>query len=202
MKNNTRNKVNLIFSSFLVIGYIVCTYFFSTLAGQVAGFVGGLIRTLILVLFGLLLFYATRVGDGKQIKRFSVAVLLMIVVPCLYIVAANFIEGLPLHEYFASATTVLATGATVSSQPVIVMLAAIALGYGVPYTFLSGYETDPGEDEAAAPAEEEAVLEGGLAEELLGAEAEAEAAQTEAIIKDVFSVPDDDEDTDEDTGEE
>lgn len=176
MKNSTRNKVNLVFSSFLVIGYIVCTYFFATLAGQVAGVLGGLIQTLMLVLFGLLMFYATRVGDGKQVKRFSLAVLLMIVVPCLYIIAANFIEGLPLHEQFASTVTVLSTGAAARTQPVIVMLACIALGYGIPYTFLSGYEI--ADEEEAAPAEEEAVLEGGLAEELAAAE-QTEAEQTE-----------------------
>ena len=77
MNKNNRNKLNIIFSSFLVIGYIVCTYFFSSLASQVSGVVGTLIYALITVVFGLLLFYATRVGEGKQVRRFSLAVLLM-----------------------------------------------------------------------------------------------------------------------------
>ena len=60
MKNSKRNIINLVFSSFLVIGYIVCTYFFSSLANQVSGTVGRLIQIAILLVFGLLLFYATR----------------------------------------------------------------------------------------------------------------------------------------------
>ena len=177
MKNSTRNKFNLIFSSFLVIGYIVCTFFFSTLAGQVAGVVGGLIRALILILFGLLIFYATRVGDGKQVKRFSLAVLLLLVLPCVYIIAASFIEFLPFHQQLAFSATATETGAVVNSQPIVTMLACIALGYGIPYTFLSGYELKT--DDADAPAEEYAVLEGGLAQELAEAESEA-AAEAEA----------------------
>ena len=177
MKNSTRNKFNLIFSSFLVIGYIVCTFFFSTLAGQVAGVVGGLIKVLILVLFGLLVFYATRVGDGKQVKRFSLAVLLLLVLPCVYIIAASFIEFLPFHQQLAFSATATETGAVVNSQPIVTMLACIALGYGIPYTFLSGYELKT--DDAEAPAEEYAVLEGGLAQELAEAESEA-AAEAEA----------------------
>ena len=35
--NTKRSKVNIIFSSFIIIGYIVCTYFFSSLASQVSG---------------------------------------------------------------------------------------------------------------------------------------------------------------------
>ena len=187
MKNTTRNKVNLIFSSFLVIGYIVCTYFFSTLAGQISGVVGGLIQSLMLILFGLLLFYATRVGDGKQVKRFSLAVLLMIVVPSLYIILASFIEGLPLHDQFASTAVITASGSAFNAQPVIVMLACIALGYGVPYTFLSGYEIAADEDEAAAEAVEEAPAaeeapgeEIAEAEEIAPAEAEADIEEKEA----------------------
>ena len=43
MNKNNRNKLNIIFSSFLVIGYIVCTYFFSSLASQVSGVVKGIV---------------------------------------------------------------------------------------------------------------------------------------------------------------
>ncbi len=45
MKNSMRNKLNLIFSCFLVIGYIICTFFFSTLAKQVGGDKGSLIQS-------------------------------------------------------------------------------------------------------------------------------------------------------------
>ena len=47
------------------------------------------------VVFGLLLFYATRRRRGKQIRRFSLSVLLLIVFPGLYMVLAAFAPGLP-----------------------------------------------------------------------------------------------------------
>lgn len=163
MKDAKRNKINLIFSSFLVIGYIICTFFFSTLATQVGGFVGDLIQVLIFVLFGLLLFYATRVGEGVQVKRFSLAVLLLVDLPALYIIVATYTTGLPFHEQLATA----------ASLPVVFILACIALGYGIPYTFISGYEIEQEIEEETA--EDDAVLEGGLAQELAAADEEEEA---------------------------
>ncbi len=182
MKDSKRNIINLIFSSFLVIGYIVCTYFFSGLAKQVSGTVGNLIQLAILLVFGLLLFYATRVGEGKQVRRFSLPVLLLVDVPCLYIIAAAMISALPLHEQLAPAE---------GSLPIILILATVALGYGIPYTFLSGYELKSYDEEYAedeentaeeqeepAPAEEKKPVAGGLAEELAEAEAEDNEAET------------------------
>lgn len=177
MKDSKRNLINLIFSSFLVIGYIVCTYFFSSLANQVAGAVGNLIQIAILLVFGLLLFYATRVGEGRQIKRFSLPVLLLVDVPCVYIILAAMIKSLPLHDQLAPAG---------NAFPLILILAVIALGYGIPYTFLSGYEIQPDEDEEAedsaeedAPEEEKKPIEGGIAEELAEAEKEEETLEAE-----------------------
>lgn len=180
MKKNTRNKINLVFSSFLVIGYIICTFFFSTLANQAAGTVGSLIQVLILVLFGLLLFYATRVGEGKQVKRFSLAVLLLMVLPCAYIILASFIPFLPFNGQLATVTYDTGSGAVMRFQPVIQMLACVGLGYGIPYTFLSGYELKTDEAEAEEAAGEYKPLEGGLAEELAETEAEAEAEEAAA----------------------
>lgn len=178
--NSKSNKINIIFSSFLVIGYIICTYFFSSIAGQIAGIGGKLLQILIMLLFGLLLFYATRVGEGKQVKRFSLAVLLLIDVPALYLILAALVPALPLHDFVAPATSAISlTGAATSNSPsIILMMACVALGYGIPYTFFSGYEMkEEGEEEAAE--EEAAVVEGGLAEELAETENEAEeAAQT------------------------
>lgn len=178
MKNTKRNKINLIFSSFLVIGYIICTYFFSMMAEQVSGTLGTLIQVLIMVVFGLLLFYATRVGEGRQVKRFSLAVLLVVVVPSCYIILAGLIDGLPFHDAIAST-------ALIGSMPAILTLACIALGYGIPYTFVSGYEIA---EESAEEIEEEIavieeqMLEGGLAEELAETQAqEAEETVEEAV---------------------
>lgn len=163
MKNTKRNIINLVFSSFLVIGYIVCTYFFSSLANQVSGTVGKLIQIAILLVFGLLLFYATRVGEGKQVKRFSLPVLLLLDIPCLYIILAAMISALPLHEQLAPAD---------GGFPVILTLAVVALGYGIPYTFLSGYELKEDDED-----EESDLVEGGIAEELAEAEAEETAQE-------------------------
>ncbi|MBQ3417080.1 MAG: hypothetical protein IJH32_04525 [Ruminococcus sp.] len=166
MKNTKRNKINQIFSAVLVIGFIICSYFFSTLATKATGLWGVLIQLLILLLFGLLLFYATRVGEGKAVKRFSLAVLLLIDLPALYIILATFIEGMPFHEQLASTT-------------IVVYLATVGLGYAIPYTFLSGFEMIEEKDEEEVT-EEETVLEGGLAEELLETEKEEAEAETAA----------------------
>lgn len=157
MNKNNRNKLNIIFSSFLVIGYIVCTYFFSSLASQVSGVVGTLIYALITVVFGLLLFYATRVGEGKQVRRFSLAVLLMVDIPSCLIILAGLIKGFPLHDALAPAGAV---------PSLVMLLACVALGYGIPYTFLSGYEIAEEVEETEDTEEEYVYVEGGIAEEL------------------------------------
>ena len=182
MKNTKTSKINMIFSTFLIIGYIICTYFFCSLASTVAGVWGALIQILALTVFGLLLFYATRVGDGKQVKRFSLAVLLLVDLPALVIILFSLIEGAPFHD------ALVQQGEVGFSPAVITALACVALGYGIPYTFVSGYELKPEEDEAAeeteaeadeAPAEEKKPIEGGLAEELAEIKAE-EAAEDKA----------------------
>ena len=179
MKNTKRNKINIIFSSFLVIGYIVCTYFFSSLASQVSGTLGSLIQILMLVIFGLLLFYATRVGEGKQVRRFSLAVLLLIDLPALYIILAALIPGFPFHDAIAP-TSALAMLGSVSGPSIILMMACVALGYGIPYTFFSGYEMKEDEEETEAETETTAPIEGGLAEELADTEGKVEEAAEEA----------------------
>ena len=103
---------------------------------------GTLIQLAILLVFGLLLFYATRVGEGKQVKRFSLPVLLLVDLPCLYIILAALLKGLPLHDQLAPVD---------GAFPVILILAVVALGYGIPYTFLSGYELAEEDDEEEPP---------------------------------------------------
>lgn len=169
--NTKRSKINIIFSSFIVIGYIVCTYFFSSLASQVSGTLGSLLQILILLVFGLLLFYTTRVGEGKQVKRFSLAVLLLIDLPALYIILAALIPALPFHDAIAPQNAMAMMGLSGLSAPsIILMVACVALGYGIPYTFFSGYEMKEEDEEA----EDSAVVEGGLAEELAEIESENE----------------------------
>lgn len=148
-KTTKRDNINLLISAFLVIGYIVCAYFFSSFVGTtVDATVGGIINMAIYLVFGLILFYATRVGDGKQLIRFSIPTLILIDLPTIYIIAAYFAVGLPFHTELAANSTV-------------VMLAAAALGYAIPYTFLSGFELVQDETpQAAEEAQPEAMEEG------------------------------------------
>lgn len=155
---NKKNTINLILSAFLVIAFIVCTYFFSTLNQTTT--VQSVINALVTVVFGLILFYATRVGDGKPVKRFSVATLIIMVLPSLYILLTSLAPSLPL-------------GDTLGSSSIVVCLAGVALGYGIPYTFLSGFEVE--KEEA-----EEGNVEGGIMEEI-DATDENETDETEDL---------------------
>lgn len=132
-KPTKREQVNLLFSAFLVLGFGVCAYFFSAITGSSLSnsMVGKLIYMAVFVLFGLILFYATRVGEGRQVKRFSIFSLVLICLPALYVVCAYILDFLPLHEQL-----------TASSASAAAIIAAVALGYGLPYSFLSGYEID------------------------------------------------------------
>ena len=140
-KPNKRDTLNLVFSAFLIVCFIVCSYFFLTMAAsrpELAPY----INTMVFVVFGLIIFYATRVGEGKPVKRFSLWTLVILVLPSLYAILANFMDKLPLHNQivYLEETTAL------PYSPLFIM-ACIALGYGIPYTFLSGYELKDSEDE-------------------------------------------------------
>lgn len=134
MKKRQREALNMFFSAFLVIAYVVCSYYIIKLADSVTNpTLYSCITLGVVVLFGTLLFYATRVGDGKQIIRFSPSALIMIVLPSIYVISAYFAVGLPLHEQIVGCTTLM-------------YLASVALGYGIPYTFTSGFEMVAAED--------------------------------------------------------
>lgn len=167
-KPDKRETINLFFSAFLIIAFIVCAHFFTQFTSSLDATVGSIVSIALYVVFGLLLFYATRVGDGKSVKRFSLVTLIILVIPSLYIIIAAIAPGLPLHEVFA---------ANNGGLNVIVTLACVALGYGVPYTFLSGYEI-----EGSDVVEEEKVLEGGIEADILDnetEETESEEAESE-----------------------
>lgn len=134
MKKRRKESANMFFSAFLVIAYVVCCYFVLQLATSItnAALYSGITIGLV-VFFGLLLFYATRVGDGKQVLRFSPSVLILMVLPAIYVISAFFAIGLPLHEQ-------------ISNNSIILYLASVVLGYGIPYTFTSGFEMVAAED--------------------------------------------------------
>ena len=82
-----------------------------------------------------MVFYATRIGDGKQVKRFSLWTLIVLDLPALYVIVASFVPSLPLSNFITNLG-----GNTIVPYSPLVILACVALGYGIPYTFLSGYE--------------------------------------------------------------
>lgn len=148
MNKKQKSSVNLFFSAFLVVAYVVCAYFFDKLTTARVDSIRTqtLFQLAIYTVFGLILFYATRVGDGKQIVRFSLSALILMVLPSLYVLFCLFFpSALP----FADILT--------ASQNVVI-LSAIVLGYGLPYTFTSGFEleVEPEEVKAVEKKSEEA----------------------------------------------
>ncbi|MBQ2603929.1 MAG: hypothetical protein VZR27_02470 [Acutalibacteraceae bacterium] len=134
MNKRKKEAANMFFSAFLVLAYAVCSHFIMQLASKSASaevFSG--ISILLVVVFGALLFYATRVGNGKQVVRFSPSVLILMVLPSIYAISAYYAVGLPLHEQMLR-------------NDIMIDMAAVTLGYGIPYTFLSGFETVAAED--------------------------------------------------------
>lgn len=172
-KPDKRETINLFFSAFLIIAFIVCAHFFTQFTSTLDATVGSIVSIALYVVFGLLLFYATRVGDGKAIKRFSIVTLIVLVIPSLYIIIAAIAPGLPLHDIFAAKN---------GGLNVIVTLACVALGYGVPYTFLSGFEV-----EGSDVVEENEVLEGGVEADILETAESAEPAEDESWIDEAAS---------------
>ena len=153
-KPDKKETVNLFFSAFLILAFIVCAHFFTQFTANLDATLGTIINICIYAVFGLLVFYATRVGDGKPVKRFSPVTLIVMVLPSLYIIIASVAKFMPLNSVFAG------TGGSVS---VITALAAVAFGYGIPYTFFSGFELAGENEEEAAPE----VLEGGVEADIL-----------------------------------
>ena len=178
-KPDKKETVNLFFSAFLILAFIVCAHFFTQFTANLDATLGAVINICVYAVFGLLVFYATRVGDGKPVKRFSAVTLIVMVLPSLYIIIASVAKFMPLNNIFAG------NGGTVS---VITALAAVALGYGIPYTFFSGFELAPEEGEEAQPE----VLEGGVEADILEnteetvetAEETLEAAEAEEAAED------------------
>lgn len=178
LKKKTKNEFwNLIFSAFLIAAFLLCSYFFIGIVNESFAhdqpkkifFTG-----VIFIVFGLILFYATRVGDGKQVWRFSLAALLLMVLPSLYVIIASVAEGLPFHSQ-------------ISSRSEIVNVAAVIFGYGIPYTFLSGFEMTPekaaltnnGTSSADRPADTEDIEESQRPEEFVPAEEPEDIFQSE-----------------------
>lgn len=164
-KNSARDNMNLFFSAFLVLAYIVCAYFFAGSASVLEGAVQSLAYGAIFVVFGLLLFYATRVGDGKPVKRFSVLTLVLMVLPSLYAILAYAFSVLPLNQFLVA-------------NPLTVYMAGVALGYGIPYTFFSGFEIVQEEEIVE---EETQVVEGGIEEDLMEVDAPEEETTEEEV---------------------
>lgn len=159
-KTNKKDTVNLFFSAFLVLAFVVCAHFFANFALGQSEVFSNVIQLFVYAVFGLLLFYATRVGDGKPVKRFSPLTLIIMVLPALYIMIASVASGMPLHDVFV---------VNESSLSLVSTLAGVVFGYGIPYTFLSGYEIAEEESET-----EKNPVEGGIEADLKAAEESTE----------------------------
>lgn len=142
-KPTKRETLNLVLSAFLILGYIVCSYFFLTMAASVPE-LDRFVQILVFAVFGLVVFYATRIGDGKQVKRFSLATLIVLDIPALYVIIASLVPAMPLSTFITNLG-----GTTPLAYSPLVILACIALGYGLPYTFFSGFELKSEDDEEA-----------------------------------------------------
>ena len=142
-KPTKRETLNLVLSAFLILGYIVCSYFFLTMAASVPE-LDQFVQILVFAVFGLVVFYATRIGDGKQVKRFSLATLIVLDIPALYVIIASLVPAMPLSTFITNLG-----GTTPLAYSSLIILACIALGYGLPYTFFSGFELKSEDDEEA-----------------------------------------------------
>ena len=177
-KPGKKEHVNLFFSAFLIIAFIICANFFAGFTSSLDTTISQLISIAIYAVFGLLLFYATRVGDGKAILRFSPFTLIFMVLPSLFIIVASLAAFMPLHNVFAADTLT-------SKISIITSLAAVALGYGIPYCFVSGFELayddvpERNEDEDAG----EKLVKGGVTADLLYSEETADEEAEEAILQ-------------------
>ncbi len=174
-KPDKKEHINLFFSAFLIIAFIVCANFFSNFTATLDHTLGQLINIAVYVVFGLLLFYATRVGDGKAVKRFSPLTLIVLVLPALLILVISMAGFMPLHEF-------LAADKLSGKLSLITTLAAVALGYGIPYSFFSGFEMAY-EDGAEETEDEPEVLEGGVEADVLDAQEDAAAEAEETLLQ-------------------
>ena len=167
-KNNKRDTINLFFSAFLVTAYVICSFFFSQLASTMNPNMSGIINGLIYSVFGVILFYATRVGEDKQVLRFSPMTLVFLVLPTFYVILAYLIPAMPF-------------GSAIAENALIMTVAAVAFGYGLPYTFVSGYEIAPEEEEQQEEENAVALLEDKTASEESTEETEEAQAKEEEM---------------------
>ncbi len=175
-KLDKKEHINLFFSAFLILAYTVCANFFSNFTNSVGFMAAQLISIGVYALFGLLLFYATRVGDGKAVMRFSPVTLLVMVLPAALIILISLAAFMPFHD-------AIAADKNTAQLSVITTLAAVSLGYGIPYTVFSGFELAEEAEDAEDHEDDDALLEGGVEEDLLDAEENAEAEEEEAVLQ-------------------
>ena len=146
-KPTKQEHINLFFSAFLIIAFIVCSNFFSSFTSTQDMFTMQIISSAVYAVFGLLLFYATRVGDGKAIARFSPITLIVLVLPSLYIIIATLGASMPLHDVFVDKSA--------GHLSIISSLAAVALAFGG-FAWLCARSFAEGADNLARTAGEEA----------------------------------------------
>ena len=137
-KPDKKEHINLLFSAFLVIAFIICANFFAKSIESMSVMAGRLVVAGVYIVFGVLLFFATRIGEGKPVMRFSPFTLCVMVVPSFFIILASLFNGMPLHGVFMPGS--------VYGLSVVASLASVAFGYGILYTFFSGFELQEEEE--------------------------------------------------------
>ena len=175
-KPDKRETINLFFSAFLIIAFIVCANFFAQFTKTIQSPFGQIVTVVVCAVFGLLLFYATRVGDGKAVKRFSPLTLVVLVLPTLYIIIASVATFMPLHDVFVEN----------NSLSVVVYLAGVAFGYGIPYTFFSGFEMEAEKTDDGDFDDETKVLVGGVEQDVLSENENSDILDDESEITDDY----------------
>ncbi len=143
-KKSMSSKMNLLFSAFLVFAFTICSYFIDSFSVNIQNqTLRNALPIILFAVFGLFLFYATRVGDGKPVYRFSFSALLLMVLPGLLVFLAYVTEGMPFHEQL------------VSNGQNMARIAACAFGYGLPYMFISGFELSVNQEAETEAIEDE-----------------------------------------------
>ena len=177
-KPDKKEHINLFISAFLILAFIICANFFADFTKNLDYTTAQIISIAVYAIFGLLLFYATRVGEGKAIKRFSPLTLIVLVIPALFIIVGSLAAFMPLHSTFAADAN--------GKLSIMTTLASVVLGYGIPYCFFSGFELENNDEESEEKdSDGKAVLDGGVEADILDVEENEEAAEEEAKMQDI-----------------
>ncbi len=126
---------------------------------------------------GLVLFFATRTGDGKTIYRVNWFSIAFILVPVVFLLV-NIVLCVSFANQSEFVLGVVSLAFDKYARTLYLVL--ILFGYAIPYSFISGFEKKV-ETPAAIPEETEAAAAAENTEEALQAEETVETEETETV---------------------